>query len=132
MCFSFDKTSEDELVFSRDVRNGDLIQMAGGESLTSDSLDYNKHEESVIVNKVLQKSRGKLKMKLDFGEHESDDLSSDDVDKDFDFGKEFASNGTYVLEKDYCKQRSKRNIMFADLKAPNIKRSTLLATIDLS
>ena len=107
--------------------------MAGGESLTGDSLDYTKHEESVIVNKILQRSSGQLNIKLNFGvEDESDNLASDDVDKDFDFGKEFASNGSYIMEKVYCKQRSKRNVIFANLKGPNVRRSILLATINPS
>jgi len=118
------------IVFSRDVKTRDIIQMAGG--APDDSLGYVKHEESVFVNKILQKSRGKMRIKLDLGDlqDKSDDLPND-VDKKFDFGKEFESNGSYLIQKAYCKQRSKRNVVFFDLKAPTVKKGTLLATIDL-
>ena len=127
--FSFGRTSGGVFVFSRDIETKDLIQMAGGAS--SDSSRYTKHEKSIFVNKILQKSRGKMKIKLDFGDlQENDDSPNDDVNKDFDFGKDFESNGTYLMEKAYCKRRTRRNAMFPDLRAPSVKKATLLATID--
>jgi len=118
------------IVFSRDVKTRDIIKMAGG--APDDSLVYVKHEKSVFVNKILKKSRGKMRIKFDLGDlqDKSDDLPNN-VDKNFDFGKEFESNGSYLIQKAYCKQRSKRNVVFSDLKAPTVKKGTLLATIDL-
>ena len=128
--FSFNTTSGDVIVFSRDVKASDLIQMAGG--APGDSSGYAKHEESVFVNKILQKSHGKMKIKLEFGDLEDDDDSpNDDIDKNFDFGKEFESNGSYLIEKAFCKQRTRRNAIFSDLQASNVKKDTLLAAIDL-
>ena len=106
--------------------------MAGG--APGDSSGYDKHEESVFVNKILQKSHGKMKIKLDFGDREDDDdddSSNDDMDKSFDFGKEFESNGSYFIEQSFCKQRTRRSAVFSDLQTPSVKRDTLLAAIDL-
>ena len=108
--------------------------MAGG--APGDSSGYAKHEESVFVNKILQKSHGKMKIKLDFGDREDDDDdddddSSNDMDKSFDFGNEFESNGSYFIEQAFCKHRNRRSAIFADLQAPSVKRDTLLAAIDL-
>ena len=132
--FSFNKTSGDVIIFSRDVKASDLIQMAGG--APGDSSGYAKHEESVFVNKILQKSHGKMKIKLDFDDREDDDdddddSSNDDVDKSFDFGKEFESNGSYFIEQAFCKQRTRRSAIFSDLQALSVKKDTLLAAIDL-
>ena len=129
--FSFNTTSGDVIVFSRDIKASDLIHMAGG--APGDSSGYVKHEESVFVNKILQKSHGKMKIKLEFGDRndDDDDSSNDDMDKSFDFGKEFESNGSYFIEQAFCKQRTKRNTIFADLRAPSVKKDTLLAAIDL-
>ena len=123
-------------MFSRDVLTNDLIHMANGAD--KGSLSYNKHEESVYINKILERSRGTLRLKLDFT-HDSnqnvsylpDDNDESIIDKSTDFGKEFSSNGSYMIQKVYCKQRTKRNVVFADLKAKGIEKATLLATIDL-
>ena len=116
-------------MFSRDVRKTDLIEMPVGAS--SDASGYIKHEESIFVNKILKRSRGKMRIKLDFGDIQNNDDSSSDLDTNFDFGKEFESNGSYLIEKAYCKRRIRRNTIFSDLKAPNVKKATLMATIDL-
>ena len=128
-CFSFDKASKGTVMFSRDIEAEDLIQMPDGAS--GESSGYVKHEQSVFVDKILQKSQGKMKIKLNFGDFQDDDLSNDDdVDTSFDFGKEFESNGTYLIEKAYCKKRDRRSAIFSDLSTPSITKATLLATID--
>ena len=127
--FSFDKASKGTVMFSRDIEAEDLIQMPDGAS--GESSGYVKHEQSVFVDKILQKSQGKMKIKLNFGDLQDDDLSNDDdVDTSFDFGKEFESNGTYLIEKAYCKKRDRRSAIFSDLNTPSITKATLLATID--
>lgn len=126
----FDKTSKGVTKFSRDVEAHDLIQMPYDET-SGNSLGYSKHEESVFVKKRLHKSRGKMSIKLDFGDLEDDDDSNNDIDKDFDFGKEFQSNGSYLIQKAYCKRRTRRNVIFSDLEASSVNKATLLATIDL-
>lgn len=123
-------------MFSRDILTNDLIHMANGAD--KDSLSYTKHEESVYVNKILERSHGTLKLKLDFthdsNQNESylpdDNDDENDIDKTTDFGKQFASNGSFMIQKVYCKQRTKRSVIFADLKSPDIEKATLLATID--
>ena len=111
------------------METSDLLQMAGGDVEDSHSIIFIKHEESVFINKLLQRSRGILKIKLDFSDdHDNEDDSTED--KTFDFGKEFESNGSYLIQKLYCKQRARRNVVFVDLKAPNVEKATLLATID--
>lgn len=131
---SFDRTSGGVTVFSRDVKTNDVIQMAG--EADGKSIAYAKHEESVFKNNILQRSRGILKIKLDFSDNDSEfDEPNDDkdahVDKELDFGKELESNGSYLIQIMYCKQRTRRNAIFSDLKAPSVKKATLLATIDL-
>ena len=129
---SFDRTSGGVTMFSRDVKTNDLIQMAGGDVEDSHSIIFIKHEESVFISKILQRSRGLLKLKLDFNDDQSDFDNEDDstVNKTFDFGKDFESNGSYLIQKLYCKQRARRNVVFADLKALNVEKATLLAKID--
>ena len=134
MFYSFNKTSrKDVIIFSREVLTDDLIEMANGAD--KDSLVYTKYEESVFINKILERSRGTLKLKLEFGgnQNESDlpDNDENTIDKINDFGKEFSSNGSYLIEKVYCKQRAKRNMIFTDLKSSSIEKATLLATLDL-
>lgn len=119
-------------IFSRDVRTNDIIQMTG--EAERDSIAYVMHEESVFSNKILQRSRGILKIKLDFSDHQNE-FDNDDttahVNKNLDFGKELESNGSYLIQKAYCKQRARRDITFPDLQESNVEKSTLLATIDL-
>ena len=93
-------------MFSRDIMTNDLIQMANGAD--KDSLAYTKHEESVFINKILLRSRGELKLKLDFGtsQNNESDLPVNDeniIDKNTDFAKEFEANGS---QKTHCKQRT--------------------------
>ena len=88
-------------MFSRDIGAKDLIQMASEDS--ADSSGYTKHEESVFVDKILQRSEGVMKIKLDFGDLPDDDSPSDEVDRSFDFAQEFESNGTYLIQKVSCK-----------------------------
>ena len=121
-------------MFSRDIKASDLIHLPGG--APGDSSGYVKHEESVFVNKILQKSHGRMKIKLEFGDlndddDDDDDSANNDVDKKFDFGKDFESNGSYSIEKAFCKHRTRRSAIFSNLKAPNVKKDTLLAEIDL-
>ena len=115
-------------MFSRDIEAKDLILMAGGAS--GDSSGYVKHEESIFVDKILQKSEGKMKIKLDFGDLHNDDPPNGDVDKSFDFAKEFESNGTYLMQKVSCKRRARRSAIFPHLNTPSITKATLLATVD--
>lgn len=120
-------------MFSRDVLTNDLIEMANGAD--KDSLVYTKHEESIFVAKILQRSRGILKLKLNFGSNQNESnlphSAKDTIDKNIDFSKKFETNGSYLIQKVFCKQRAKRNMIFADLKAPNVKKASLLVTIDL-
>ena len=131
--FSFSGTSSNVIMFSRDVLTNDLIEMANGAD--KDSLVYTKHEESIFVAKILQRSRGILKLKLNFGSNQNESNlphnAKDTIDKNIDFSKEFETNGSYLIQKVFCKQRAKRNMIFADLKAPNVKKASLLVTIDL-
>ena len=132
--YSFNRTANSVTMFSRDVIADDLIQMANGAA--KDSLAYAKHEESVFINKILLRSRGQLKLKLDFGDSQNNesDLPDNDeniIDKTTDFSKEFEANGSYLMQKTHCKQRVKRNVIFTDLKASTVEKASLLATIDL-
>ena len=129
--FSFDRTTGGVTIFSRNVRTNDLIELAGG--APANPLRYTKHEESVFADKILKRSRGKMRIKLDFGDlqDDPDDSPNDDIDKKFDFGKDFESNGSYLIQQAYCRQRTKRSATFPDLKASNIKKDSLLAVIDL-
>ena len=126
--FSFDKASKGTVVFSRNIEAKDLIQMADGTS--GDSSGYVKHEHSVFIDKILQKSEGIMKIKLDFGDLHDDDSPNGDVDKSFDFAKEFESNGTYQIHKVSCKHRARRSAIFPHLNTPSITKATLLATVD--
>ena len=121
-------------MFSRDIMTNDLIQMANGAA--KDSLGYAKHEESVFINKILLRSRGELKLKLDFGgsQNNESDLPDNDeniINKNTDFAKEFEANGSYLMQKTHCKQRTKRSVIFTNLKVSTVEKATLLATIDL-
>ena len=131
---SFSKKSNDSTVFTREVRTDDLIQMAS--EIPDDSIIYSKHEESVFIWGILERSRGMLRMRVDLGhksEEEQDmphDEDMDTVDHTIDLGKEFEANGTYLIEKAYCKLRTSRNAVFNDLKALYVKKGSLLAIID--
>ena len=72
-----------------------------------------------------------LKARVELG-HNHNSTSSNDTDNiNFDFGKEFGANGTYKLERVYCKRKSKRSLVFADLDSSNIQKGSLKGIIDL-
>jgi len=109
---SFSRTSDGVTAFTREVRTDDLIQMAG--EVPNNSIVYSKHEESVFIGTILQKSRWMLRIRVDLGHnHEEEKMSQDDdpstFDSSIDLGKEFEANGTYLIEKVYCKHRTRRN-----------------------
>lgn len=96
---------------------------------------FYKHEESIFENRILESSHGVMRVKVDFGEPNIS-LSKNDENDTFydgtiDFGEQFQSNGTYSIEKMYCKQRTRRSAIFADLAALNVEKGNLLAVIDL-
>ena len=72
-----------------------------------------------------------LESRIEFGHDQNSEPSSNTFNPKFDFGKEFEANGTYVLERIHCKQRSKRSLLFADLASSNIQKGSLKAIIDL-
>lgn len=99
--------------------------------MSKDSLGYAKIEKSTFIDKILHKSHGTLRIKAGFGHDQNSEAASDTYNPNFDFGDEFQVNGTYVLEKAYCKQRSKRNLVFTDLADSNIQKGSLTAVINL-
>jgi len=72
-----------------------------------------------------------LRARIEFGHDQNSETASDTFNPDFDFSDEFETNGTYVLERVYCKQRSKRSLMFVDLTSPNIQKGSLKASVNL-
>jgi len=96
-----------------------------------DALLYTKTEESMFTGLILQGSHGSVEIKIDFGGDKSKKDDTDDTyDKTIDFSNEFQSSGTYSIEKAYCQQRSKRDAIFPNLAASDLKKGTLLAVID--
>ena len=97
-----------------------------------DAIVYAKTEESMFAGLILQGSRGLVEIKMDYGGEGDEESEKDDgsYDKTVDFSDEFQSNGTYLIEKAYCQQRSKRDAVFADLTASNLKKGSLLAVIN--
>ena len=73
-----------------------------------------------------------LRVKVDFGDNQNPEPASDTFNPNFDFSDEFQTNGTYILERVYCKQRNKRSLVFRDLASPNVQKGFLSATINLS
>ena len=123
------KTSSNVVSFTRTFNASDVIEVTGG--APKDSLNYIKTEKSTLINKILQSSRGSLNAGIAFG-HEENKSASETFNPNIDFGKQFEVNGTYVLEKAYCKQKRKRSLVFADLASSSVQKSSLKATIDLS
>ena len=121
------KTSGNVTSFTRTINSSDLIEVTGGAS--KDFLNYAKTEKSTFINKILYRSHGMLKAGVELGHHHN--LSSDANNTNFDFGKEFEANGTYELERVYCKHRSKRSLVFVNLDASNIQKGSLTGNIDL-
>ena len=129
LSYSFLKTSSNVISFTRAFKTSDLVELTGG--APTDSLNYTKVEKSTFINQILYSSRGMLESKIEFGHDRNSETSSSTFNPKLDFGKEFEANGTYVLEKIYCKQRSKRSLAFADLTSSNIQKGSLKAIIDL-
>ena len=127
---SYAKTSSKVVSFTRSFEESDLIEIAGGAS--KDSLVYAKTEKSTFINRILYRSRGMLRVKVDFGDDQNPEPASDTFNPNFDFSDEFQANGTYILERVYCKQRSRRSLVFVDLASPNVQKGLLAATINLS
>ena len=116
--------------FTRSITSKDLIEISG--SVPDNSLDYTKQEKSTFVNKVLYSSQGFLKVTVDLGKKkDSEPLASDTFDSNFHFDKEIETNGTYLLIRKYCKQRKRRNLIFADLTSTNIQKDTLKAMMNM-
>jgi len=80
----------------------------------------------------LDRSRGILRIRVDFGHNQSSESASDTYNSDFNFGDEFQANGTYMLKRAYCKQRNKRSLIFVNLDSSNVQKGSLKATIDPS
>jgi len=130
-----DRKSGGVTVLTRTVTTSDLIQMAS--EVPDDSMIYTKKEESVFLDRILQKSRGIVRVEVDLGhqsasqENDKPHSESDTFNPNFGFDKEFASNGTYLIEKMHCKKRAKRSVSFSNLDAPHVRKERhLLATID--
>ena len=92
-----------------------------------------KQEKSTFVNKVLYSSRGFLTARVDYGKKKDSELppASDTFDSNFHFDKEIETNGTYTLTRKYCKQRQRRNFIFADLTSFDIQRDTLKSMMNM-
>ena len=71
-----------------------------------------------------------LKTRVDFGSQNNSEPASNAFNPNLDFGDEFQANGTYALERAYCKQRNKRSVVFVDLASVNVQKGSLKATID--
>jgi len=126
----FETALGSEITFTRTITRDDLIDIGGG--APKDSLDYTKQENSTFINKILERSHGVLQVRVNFGHDQNSAAPSDGTfNPKFDFSKEFEVNGTYSLDKMYCKQRSKRTITFADLSEPDVHKGTIRAVIDL-
>jgi len=117
-------------MFTRSIKSADLIDISGG--APRNSLDYIKLEKSTFIDKVLYKSSGVLKARVDFGHGKSAEPSSSKTfNPNIDFGEEFQANGTYEITKMYCSRRHKRSFSFADLSNPNVHKGNIKAVIDL-
>ena len=125
--YSFAKTSSNVISFTRTIKTSDLIEVTGG--APKDSLNYAKTEKSTFINKILYRSFGTLRARVDFG-HEHSEPASDTFNPNFNFTDEFQTNGTYVLERVYCKKRNKRSLIFVDLASSNVRKGSLKANID--
>ena len=116
--------------FTRSITSEDLIEISG--NIPDNSLDYTKQEKSTFVNKVLYSSQGFLKVRVDYGKKkDSETPTSDTFDSNFHFDKEIETNGTYTLIRKYCKQRKRRNLIFADLTSADIQKDTLKAMMNM-
>ena len=125
----FSKTSSNVISFTRTINTSDLIDVTGGAS--KDLLNYTKTEKSTFINKILYISHGMLKARVELGHHYNSTSSGDTNNTNFEFGKEFEANGTYELERVYCKRKSKRSLVFVNLDASNIQKGSLTGIIDI-
>ena len=126
---SFAKTSSNVLSFTRTFKTSDLIEVAGG--VPKDSLNYAKTEKSTFINRILYRSRGIVRVSVNFGHDQYSEPASDAFNPNFNFGDEFQANGTYTLERVYCQQRRRRRLIFVDLASPDIQKGSLKATADI-
>ena len=116
--------------FTRSITSKDLIEISG--SVPDNSVDYTKQEKSTFINKILYSSRGMLKARIDYGQkQDSESPDSDTFNSRFHFDKEIETNGTYMLTRKYCKQRKRRNFIFADLGSSDIQKDTLKALMNM-
>ena len=116
--------------FTRSITTKDLIEISG--DVPDNSLNYMKQEKSTFVNKVLYSSRGFLTARVDYGKKkDSEPPASDTFDSNFQFDKEIETNGTYMLTRKYCKQRQRRNFIFADLTSFDIQKDTIKAMMNM-
>ena len=126
----YSKTSSRVVSFTRTITSKDLIEISG--NIPDKSLDYTKQEKSTFVNKVLYSSQGFLRARVDYGKkQDSETPTSDTFDSNFHFDKEIETNGTYTLIRKYCKQRKRRNLIFADLTSTDIHKDTLKAMMNM-
>ena len=125
MFYSYAKTSNKVVSFTRHFKEDDLFEVTGDMS-TKDLVVYTKTEKSTFINKILYKSRGTLRTKVFF----ESDQNSETFNPEFDFSDRFQANGTYTLEKVYCKQRRKRSFAFANLASSKFQKGSLKATIN--
>lgn len=125
MLYRYAKTSDKVVSFTRHFKQNDLLEVTGGIS-TEDLTVYTKTEKSTFIDKVLYKSHGTLKTKVFF----KNDQKSETFNQEFDFSNKFQANGTYSLERIYCKQRSKRNFVFADLSSTESQKGSFKATVN--
>ena len=79
----------------------------------------------------MYRSRGIVRVSVDFGRDQYSEPASDTFNPNFNFGDEFQANGTYVLERVYCKQRRKRSLIFVDLASSDVQKGSLKATTNL-
>ena len=129
LCHSFAKTSNNVVSFTRTFETSDLIEVAGG--APKDSLNYTKTEKSTFINGILYRSHGTVRIRVDFGHDQNSEPASDTFNPNINFSEEFQANGTYTLEKVYCKQKQKRSLTFVDLASSAVQKGSLKATIDL-
>ena len=116
--------------FTRSFNQSDLIEVPGG--APQDSLNYTKMEKSTYINKVLYRSHGKLNIRVDFGHDQlqAPEPANETFNPDLDFSDEFQANGTYMLERIYCKQRNKRSLVFVNLASSNVQKGSIKAIVD--
>jgi len=126
----FDKDESGGIKFIRTVGTSDLITMVG--EVPQSAIVYEKVEESVFVGWILQESNGRMKVKIKFGSDEETGKDNDDntYDNTVDFSNEYQFNATYPMKRVYCKNKSKRDIIFSDVSAPDVEKGNLINAIN--